>query len=100
MSRTVDILATLGARKPAGQLLVGFAAESEDVETYARQKLAKKNLDCIFANDIGGTELGFGSESNRLIMFTREGERVDFGVESKQALAERIVQTLAARLAL
>lgn len=69
-----DILAELGSRK-GERLLVGFAAESRDVIAYARQKLAEKNLDLVVANDITEDGLGFGSESNRVILITADTER-------------------------
>jgi phosphopantothenoylcysteine decarboxylase/phosphopantothenate--cysteine ligase len=71
--RTQDILATIGARsvKP---LLVGFAAESENVEANAREKLARKQLDFIVANDIKD---GFGKETNRVVLLGKDGSRAE-----------------------
>jgi phosphopantothenoylcysteine decarboxylase/phosphopantothenate--cysteine ligase len=67
---TVDILAELGrTRAPSGPLLVGFAAETTDVEAYARQKLIAKRCDVIIANDVTEPGSGFGTETNRVTLF-------------------------------
>ena len=62
---TPDILGELGKRKK-GQILVGFAAETDDVVANARDKLAKKNLDLIVANDVRAADAGFGVDTNRI----------------------------------
>jgi phosphopantothenoylcysteine decarboxylase/phosphopantothenate--cysteine ligase len=69
--RTPDILAELGAR-PQHPLLVGFAAETENVEQNARDKLASKNLDLIVANDVADA---FGKEQNRVVILAKDGAR-------------------------
>ena len=65
---TPDILAALGARKPAGQTLVGFAAETDDLVANAGRKLAAKHLDLIVANDVGAPETGFRHDTNAVTM--------------------------------
>jgi phosphopantothenoylcysteine decarboxylase/phosphopantothenate--cysteine ligase len=61
---TPDILAGLGAAKPAGQVLVGFAAETDDLVANAERKLAAKHLDLIVANDVGAPDTGFRHDTN------------------------------------
>ena len=68
--RTTDILKTLGQNKPQGQLLIGFAAESQDVEKNARLKLEDKNLDMVVANDISRQDTGFGVDTNQVTLIT------------------------------
>ncbi len=87
--RNVDILAEVasGSRPP---FTVGFAAETEKLETHAREKLARKSLDMIAANPVGGPNLGFGVDSNRLRVFWKDGE-ADLGEASKTELAQRLV---------
>lgn len=91
--RTPDILAALGAR-PQRPLLVGFAAESENVEENARGKLQRKNLDLIVANDVADA---FGKETNRAIVLARDGARSELG-GTKLAVAHAIWDMVRARL--
>ena len=73
MERTVDILATVAARA-ARPFVVGFAAETDSVEQYARQKLLKKNLDMIAANEVGHDKV-FEKDDNALLVLWRDGRR-------------------------
>ncbi len=73
---TPDILAGLGERKPPGQVLVGFAAETDDIEVNARRKLAAKRLDLIVANDVSAPATGFRHDTNAVTIF-----RADSSVE-------------------
>jgi len=79
--RTPDVLAEASqrvagrARRPA---LVGFAAETERVVEYARSKLERKGLDAIVANDVTAPGAGFGVETNRVTVLTRDGQQRDF----------------------
>ncbi len=93
LHRTTDILAELGKSKPA--VLAGFAAESETLLENAGDKLRRKNLDWIFANDISKAEQGFGSDQNRIHAINRDGEITDLGAGSKQDLARQIVELCA-----
>jgi len=99
LERTVDILAALGRDRKPGQVLVGFAAESENLAENARAKLLKKNLDLIFANDISGEAMGFATDRNRLQAFARDGASQDLGEGSKEDLAREIVRLIGQRLA-
>jgi len=83
--RNPDILAGLGSRK-GSRVLVGFAAESTDVVSYARVKLAEKNLDLVVANDITEPGMGFGSDSNRVVFVSADGER-ELPPQTKQSIA-------------
>ena len=70
LERTVDILAELGRTKPDSQVLIGFAAESENLEANARLKLAEKGADIIVANDIVAPDAGFDSDTNEVTIFS------------------------------
>ncbi|HEY3347806.1 MAG TPA: bifunctional phosphopantothenoylcysteine decarboxylase/phosphopantothenate--cysteine ligase CoaBC [Nitrospirota bacterium] len=95
--RTPDILKGLGERKPKGQVLVGFAAETENIEVNALRKLDEKKLDLVAANFVGGGE-GFAGTQNRLLIYGKDGLVVDTGLILKEdagrALLERAAQLL------
>jgi phosphopantothenoylcysteine decarboxylase/phosphopantothenate--cysteine ligase len=77
--RTPDVLATASARvhgNPTRPVLVGFAAETNDVEAYARAKLERKRLDFIVANDVSAAGSGFGTDTNRVLVLGTTGEAV------------------------
>jgi phosphopantothenoylcysteine decarboxylase/phosphopantothenate--cysteine ligase len=93
--RNPDILADVAAL-PDGPLTVGFAAETEKVEQHAREKLLKKSVDLIAANDVSGTT-GFGSEDNSLMLIDRSGVQ-HLGRASKAELARRLIQNIGERL--
>ena len=80
--RNPDILYELGQRKKH-QVLVGFAAETNDLATYAKRKLAKKNLDFIVANDVSASDAGFGTDNNRVQIFYRDGREESQPLMSK-----------------
>lgn len=92
---TTDILAGLGARKPAGQVLVGFAAETDDLEANALAKLRSKRLDAVVANDVSKEHVGFGHDTNEIVMFTADGERHHVPLTTKAAAASAILDTVA-----
>ena len=72
LKKTTDILAELGKNKKKGQLLVGFAAESNAIDIYAKEKLKEKNIDLIFANKIGSKDSGFESDNSEYQIFSRQ----------------------------
>jgi phosphopantothenoylcysteine decarboxylase/phosphopantothenate--cysteine ligase len=72
-------------------VVIGFAAESDAVIDYARDKLARKGLDLIAANDITAPDAGFDVETNRLILIGRAGEPEDLGLLSKARAAEIVI---------
>jgi phosphopantothenoylcysteine decarboxylase/phosphopantothenate--cysteine ligase len=88
-----DIVATI-AKLEEKPFVVGFAAETQDVATYARGKLEKKNLDMIIANDVSNTDIGFNSDSNAVTVFWGENQQ-DFPRMSKSALANELVDLIA-----
>ncbi len=88
---TVDILAELGATKRPGQLLIGFAAETCNVEENALSKLQRKNLDFIVANDVSAENVGFEHDTNEVIIFSAHGLRQNVNLTSKQAIAHAIL---------
>jgi phosphopantothenoylcysteine decarboxylase/phosphopantothenate--cysteine ligase len=93
--RTPDILKSLGERKGA-KLLVGFAAETENLVENARGKLESKNLDLIVANDVTAPGAGFGTPTNSVVLLRRDGQRRDIPLASKREVAERILDELVA----
>ena len=96
--RTPDILAEVAAREDAGlKLVVGFAAETDNVADYARQKLTSKRLDLIIANRVGVPGAGFESDTNAMTAFWPGGER-DFASAPKVQLADALVALVAERL--
>lgn len=87
---TRDILKTLGARKRRGQVLVGFAAETDHLERHALAKLKKKNLDFIVANKVG-PGLGFESEKNKLVVLSKDDQKWALPSLTKKKAAQRLV---------
>ncbi len=87
---TVDILATLAAGKRSDQIVVGFAAETSDVEAYAREKMARKNCDWMVANDVGAYGIGMEADDNTVLLIGRAGDSERFGPAPKRAVAEFI----------
>jgi phosphopantothenoylcysteine decarboxylase/phosphopantothenate--cysteine ligase len=96
---TPDILEELGRRKKPNQVLVGFAAETDELERNARRKLRRKNLDFVVANRIGVQGEGFESETNRALVLGRAGEHVDLPSMSKEEMARAILDLVAPILA-
>jgi phosphopantothenoylcysteine decarboxylase/phosphopantothenate--cysteine ligase len=92
---TVDILATLAARKRTNQTVVGFAAETNNLEAFARRKLAEKRLDWIVANDVSQPQLGMNADDNAVLLLGAAGQRFDFGPAPKAAVAEFLLQQIA-----
>ncbi len=97
MERTIDILKTLGEQKTS-QFLVGFAAESEHVEEYARKKLEAKNLDLIVANNITEEGAGFKGDTNVVTLIDREGHIIRYPLLTKQETAWNIIDEIAERI--
>jgi len=98
MERTVDILATVAARNGKERpFVVGFAAETDSVEQYARQKLLKKNLDMIAANEVGHDKV-FEKDDNALLVLWRDG-RQELPQAPKVTLARDLVALIAERFA-
>ena len=93
MERTTDILQTLGNKK-SKQLLVGFAAESEQVEEYAKGKLKRKNLDMIVANSIVEAGAGFQGDTNIVTIFKKDGTSLALPLMSKQEVSINLLNEI------
>jgi len=98
LKRTEDILAALGSAKGEGQILVGFAAETEDLEENARKKLEGKNLDLVCANDVSRSGLGFDSKANAFTLLWRDGSSEEIPPSPKTACARAILDRILERL--
>jgi len=90
LDKAVDILAEVGKRKGRA-ILVGFAAETRDLEKYAAEKLKKKNLDLIIANDVSANSNTFGSDTNEVTLISRTGETIHWPRMSKREVANGIL---------
>ena len=90
---TVDILAELGRRRRPGQVLVGFAAETDSLSERAAAKLEAKGVDLMVGNDVGAEGVGFAYETNAVTIFHRGGARTEISLQSKQAVAHAIFRT-------
>jgi len=93
-----DILRELGERKRAGQLLVGFAAETADLEANATLKLTEKNLDLIVANDVSASGAGFNVDTNIVRLLFRDGSKEDLPLLPKDQVAAVILDRISALL--
>ncbi len=92
--KTKDILKSLGEQKKQGQVLVGFALETENEKEHAREKLEKKNADLIVLNSLKDAGAGFGHDSNKVTIFGKGGQEFNFPLKSKEAVAKDIVDTI------
>ncbi len=97
LERNPDILAELGGKK-GGKVLVGFAAETEDLLKNAEEKLRKKNLDLIVANDVSKEGAGFSADTNLVKILDREGNVEEFPLLSKREVAEIVLDRVVAIL--
>jgi phosphopantothenoylcysteine decarboxylase/phosphopantothenate--cysteine ligase len=88
--RNPDIVSSVTALESRRPYTVGFAAETENLETHAYNKLLNKNLDMIIANDVSKPDVGFGTEQNQVLMITRE-QNLDSGRLDKSILAKTIL---------
>ena len=93
LKRTRDILKYLGERKRKGQILCGFAMETEQLLENSRKKLREKNCDLICANSLKEAGAGFGTDTNRITLITKEKE-TSLELMSKEEAAHRILDTL------
>jgi phosphopantothenoylcysteine decarboxylase/phosphopantothenate--cysteine ligase len=91
LTRTTDILKTLGGLKKAGQVLVGFALETRDEKRYALDKLKAKNADLIVLNSLNDEGAAFGYDTNKITIFGSDGRELEYERKSKQQVAKDIV---------
>lgn len=94
LERTKDILKELGRRKE-NQVLVGFAAETDHIEEYANRKLHEKNADLIVANNVKAEGAGFGTDTNIVSLFKRDGTVTHLPLMEKKRVAEKIIEEIA-----
>jgi len=92
--RTEDILLSLGAMKRPGQILAGFAAETDALEANALDKMKRKSLDWIVANEVGLPDRGFEAEANAVTLYAKDGRKIELPLESKSSLAEKILSVI------
>lgn len=97
MVKNPDIIASVAALTENRPFTVGFAAETQDVETYARGKLVKKKLDLICANDVSVEGQGFNSNDNAITVYWHDGKQ-SLTLASKQQIAHQIIMTVAEKL--
>ena len=93
---TPDILAGLGERKRAGQVLVGFAAETDDLAANAQRKLEAKRLDLIVANDVGADATGFQHDTNAVTLFAPDQPAVEVPLADKRTIATAVIDRVVA----
>jgi phosphopantothenoylcysteine decarboxylase/phosphopantothenate--cysteine ligase len=97
LERTEDVLSTLAARRRAGQLLVGFAAEhGEEAVAYGRAKRERKGLDAVVVNDVGAPGIGFDTLDNEVVIVL-DGEELHVPRSSKTEVARVILDTVLSR---
>ena len=96
LERTADILQYLGTEKD-GQVLIGFAAETNDISHYAKNKLERKNADYIIANDVTEAQAGFESDTNRVTIYGKGDFERSFELLPKQELARELLKLILER---
>ncbi len=94
LKKTPDILSEVSKNRHGGMLVVGFAAETNDVVGYARSKMEKKGLDLVVANDITKAGAGFNTDTNIATILTRNGGEVELPLMSKREMADRILDEI------
>jgi len=94
LERTPDVLSQVAAARTNGMLVIGFAAETEHVIENAQEKLGRKNLDAIIANDVTRADSGFDSATNAITIITRDNNPIAFPVLSKRDAADRILDVI------
>ena len=99
LEATADILFDLGAAKRQGQIIVGFAAETDDLIAHAQNKLERKNVDVIVANDVSAPKVGFAFETNEVTILEANGSQRHVSLRSKRQIADEVLDTVAETLA-
>jgi phosphopantothenoylcysteine decarboxylase/phosphopantothenate--cysteine ligase len=92
--KTKDILKDLGEKKKKGQVIVGFALETNNERGYALEKLKSKQADMIIMNSLNDNGAGFGHDTNKITIFGKEGQEFNFDTKSKTEVAKDIVDTI------
>lgn len=94
MTKTTDIAATLGKEKKTGQIIVGFALETDNEFENAKGKLERKNFDFIVLNSLQDSGAGFRYDTNKIKIINREGKVYDFDLKTKKEVAQDILETI------
>ena len=89
-----DVLKGMGKRKSSSQVLVGFAAETENHLANAREKIFEKNLDWILVNDVSSKSSGFQSDFNKVTVLSKNGDVFEFDLLEKDSLAMKILDII------
>jgi phosphopantothenoylcysteine decarboxylase/phosphopantothenate--cysteine ligase len=98
LEATTDILLELGQRRHAGQVIVGFAAETNDALTRATQKMQRKNCDLMVLNDVSAEQVGFDHPTNEVVIIERSGTTHRVSLRSKEAISYEILTNVSALL--
>lgn len=93
--KNIDILKSISTMKRGGQIFVGFAAETNDLEENALKKLSDKKLDIIVANDISREDIGFNSDENEAKLFFKDGNAVNLEKMTKKDMAKKLLNIIA-----
>jgi phosphopantothenoylcysteine decarboxylase/phosphopantothenate--cysteine ligase len=91
---TTDILAALGGQRRPGQTIVGFAAETDDLRANAADKLARKGIDLIVANDVSAPGVGFEHDTNAVVILAADGSAQEIPLTDKRAIARAILDAV------
>jgi phosphopantothenoylcysteine decarboxylase/phosphopantothenate--cysteine ligase len=91
LEATTDILAELGRNRVSGQVLVGFAAETDDLRQNAVSKLSSKGVDMIVANDVSAPGVGFGHDTNAVLLLDADGGVVEIPLADKRQIAGAVL---------
>jgi len=94
LERTPDVAAACNQQRKLGQVFVGFAAETENLEGYAGEKMTRKGFSLVFANPIGEANAGFASHNNRGLLLRADGSKLEVPTASKTAIARLILEEL------
>jgi phosphopantothenoylcysteine decarboxylase/phosphopantothenate--cysteine ligase len=94
LKKTVDILKYLGDKKSADQVLVGFALETNNEKENAVSKLKNKNADLVVLNSLNDAGAGFGHDTNKISIFSKDGKEFNFETKSKDEVAKDIINTI------
>ena len=94
LTKTKDILKSLGEKKKKGQIIVGFALETNNEKENALEKLKRKNADILVLNSLNDAGAGFGYDTNKVTIFGKEGKEFNFSTKSKTEVAKDIVDTM------
>lgn len=98
LTKTTDIAASLGKLKQNGQLIVGFALETEEEQANAQKKLESKNFDLIVLNSLNDSGAGFGHDTNKITLISRNQQIKTFELKSKKEVARDIVEAIIQKL--